>query len=577
VYVLKLCRYRIAIAARNIIEFIFMVSWNASPSSGPSRLGSRAPSYTSEKDGTEQLVKEPQATFSSCGAQAFLAPQTMRYVKIREEASEETSEETSEDPIHGGCLGLQQFLVAIPDCWNLVSSPFSRCGVLSLEQHVHDTVSQMFGGSDTENHDGWLSITDERTGKKYRVGIEDNAIKATDFLNITVNRARSRADHVDGGLKLYDPGYQNTAVVKSAITVIDGKRGTIHFRGHPLDDLMKHCEWEEVVYLIIWGHLPKWEERLRFQLELASNMVPPTEVLDAIRALSRDAPMSSMLSVGLAVYSSCDEGSQKLHSSGKEYYLGHLERVDKAIIRTLSAFAVTIAVSYCHKRGIELTPANPNGSFIGNVIRMMGKPSAMIEECLKQLWVLYADHEMTNSTSAFLHASSSLTDPISAVNAGLVCAYGPLHAAALERAYADFERLGTEENVPELIESVARKEQRLFGYGHRIYQAVDPRAKHIHGLIEKHHDLVYCNPLLKVALEVDRLANKHTYFTSRGLKANCDLYGCFLYTAMGFEVDVIVALASLSRTGGVMAHWREQMQSPQELKLWRPRQIYTGL
>jgi citrate synthase len=173
-----------------------------------------------------------------------------------------------------------------------------------------------------------------------------------------------------------------------------------------------------------------------------------------------------------------------------------------------------------------------------------------------------------------LHATSSLTDPISAFSAAVVCGYGPLHAGAIERAYADFVRIGSPTNVPALIASVKAKEQRLFGYGHRIYKAVDPRAKWIQAMIEQHSDLVYQNPMLQVAMEIDRIANTDPWFTSRNVKVNADLYGCFLYTAMGFDTDIVVGMVSLSRAGGLLAHWREAMQQPPTI--WRPQQIYTG-
>lgn len=201
--------------------------------------------------------------------------------------------------------------------------------------------------------------------------------------------------------------------------------------------------------------------------------------------------------------------------------------------------ATTIALVYCHKRGRKFTPADPNGSFIGNVLLMMGfvdertgKPDPKIERCFERLWILYADHEMTNSTAAFLHAASTLTDPLSCAIAGIVSAYGPLHGGAIDAAYAGFKTVGTPENVHRLISDVKAKKQRLFGYGHRVYKTTDPRVKFIRELIDEHKEEVKKNPLLNVALEIDRIAGEDKYFTSRKLKANADLYGCFLYTAL---------------------------------------------
>lgn len=245
-----------------------------------------------------------------------------------------------------------------------------------------------------------------------------------------------------------------------------------------------------------------------------------------------------MVMAGLTAYAACDEGTIGVQS-GRVQYLGNMKLVDQAIVQALSSLATTIALVYCHKRGRQFTPADPNGSFIGNVLRMMGfvepgtdKPEAKIERCLERLWILYADHEMTNSTAAFLHAASTLTDPLSCCIAGLVSGYGPLHGGAIDLAYKGFEAVQTPENVPKLIADVKAKKQRLFGYGHRIYKTTDPRIKFIRELIDEHKDAVARNPMLSVAFEIDRIANEDPYFTSRQLKANADLYGTFLYTAL---------------------------------------------
>lgn len=327
---------------------------------------------------------------------------------------------------------------------------FASLDIPSLDiQKLVRTLAGAFGGRSTQASEGSLSVTDSRTGKTYIIPIERNAIRAIAFKEIQGNRVGSVADYVDGGLKVLDPGYQNTAVKESSITLINGQKGSIHFRGQSLDELVENHDWEEVVYLINWGRLPSMKEKLQFRQELAASMVVPQAVIDVIRAMPRDAHVSSMILAGLAAFASCDEGSCRVHAgSGKPYYLGNMKNVDAAIPRTLSALAVTIALTHCHKKGIEHTPVDPNGSFIGNLLLMMGyakdgKPDAKIERCFEKLWILYADHEMTNSTSTFLHTSSSLTDPISSVGAAIVSAYGPLHVrnASIRTAYETYTNL----------------------------------------------------------------------------------------------------------------------------------------
>ncbi|KAF2113638.1 citrate synthase [Lophiotrema nucula] len=425
-----------------------------------------------------------------------------------------------------------------------------------------------------------LSVLDNRTGRMYTIPVERNAVSAIDFAQIKGSTfGADPVDRVDAGLRVFDPGFLNTAVVESSMTFVDGKQGTIHYREHSLDNLVRDNDWEDVVYMLNWGSLPTSDEKKQFRRALADAMPPPQAVVNVITAFPRDALNSSLIQAGLSAYASCDEGSRKLHGSVRPQYLGNMPRVDAAIVRSLSALATTIALTYCHKRGKSFTSPDPHSSFIGNVLLMMGfsqngKPDPKVERCFEKLWVLYADHEMTNSTAAFLHASSTLTDPISALTSAIVSAYGPLHGAAIDMAYHGFEQMGSPAGVPAFIEGVKAGRYRLFGYGHRIYKTVDPRAKWIRAMISEHQELVYSNKMLQIAMEVDRIASSDEYFTSRKLKANADLYGCFLYTAMGFETDIIVAMASLSRAGGVLAHWREAMH--EKSCLWRPMQIFTG-
>lgn len=252
-----------------------------------------------------------------------------------------------------------------------------------------------------------------------------------------------------------------------------------------------------------------------------------------------DAPPFSMIIAGLAAYAAYDPSSVPTAANNPNLYQGNMEAVDQAIIHTISSMAVIVALVYCHQHNKNFTPADPNGSFISNVLLMMGfveesskKPSPRVVQCLERLWVLYCDHEMTNSTAAFLHVASTLTDPMSCCTAFIASGNGPLHGGAIDLAYKAFERLETTDRVPRLISDVKAKKSRLFGYGHRIYKTADPRTKFIKALLEEFSDKTKDNPLLAVALEVDRIASQDDYFTSRNLKANADLYGCFVYTAL---------------------------------------------
>ncbi|KAK2011006.1 citrate synthase [Colletotrichum eremochloae] len=450
-------------------------------------------------------------------------------------------------------------------------------------QRSPQLVHWVLGRHDVDTPCSTLTVLDNRTKRRYEIPISRNAVSAVEFQKITTARCDiESAGQVDSGLRVLDPGFRNTACMESNITFVDGKRGYIQFRGYPIEYLVEKHDYEEVIHLLIWGRLPDAVEKREFQRKIAAGCVPPESVVRVITSFPRDSLTSTMVMAGMAAYASQDEGAVRTLQSGCPAYSGQPDKVDAALTSTLSALATVVALTYCHKRGKAFVPVDPEASFISNVLRMMGfqegmsdKPNAEMIQCFEKLWILYADQEMTNSTSAFLHAASTLADPLSCCISGIVSAYGPLHGGAIDLAYKAFEDLKTPENVPALIVDVKAKKQRLFGYGHRVYKVVDPRAKFIRAMIDQYRDKVESNPLLSVAMEIDRVASTDQYFTSRSLKANADLYGCFLYTAFGFEPDIIVAMTSLSRIPGVLAHWREAMLEKGPL-LWRPQQVFTG-
>ncbi|KAF6811414.1 citrate synthase [Colletotrichum sojae] len=453
--------------------------------------------------------------------------------------------------------------------------------VTKLSLHL---IYRFLGQTDLGPSSGTLTVIDNRTGRQYDIPIKRNAIKAVEFRKITLaQQVVDPVDQVQPGLRILDPGYLNTACVKSKITLVDGQRGYIQYRDYPIEYLFENHDYEDVLHLLVWGHLPSTAERHAFQRRFALACVPPKHVVQVMQSFSRDSLTKTMIMAGLAAFASHEDGAVHTHQSSRPYYLGQPDEADTGIVRTLGAFASVVALAYCHKRNRPFTMPDPEESYVGNVVRMMGfhesssdaSPDRDVVACFSKLWILYTDHEMTNSTAAFLHASSTLTDPLSCCISSIACAYGPLHGGAIDIAYRTFADVGTPDNVPALIADVKAKKHRLFGYGHRIYKAVDPCAKFMRAMIEQHKDRVQSNPLLAVALEIDRVAGADEYFTSRKLKANAEFYGCFLYTAFGFEADIIVGMACMSRLPGGLAHWRESMLERGPL-IWRPQQIFTG-
>lgn len=239
-----------------------------------------------------------------------------------------------------------------------------------------------------------------------------------------------------------------------------------------------------------------------------------------------------MILAGMSAFAANDSVICKTRHQQSAMFHGHLDVADEALARTIAYLASTISLVYAHKNEKEWHAPEPTKSLLGNLLQMMGIDNPEVERCLAKLWILYADHEMTNSTAAVLHAGSTLIDPVSAVTAGIICGYGPLHGGAIDLAYEAFRQIGTPERVPGFIERIKSKGGRLFGYGHRVYKTRDPRVTLIEQLLEEHREAVEANPLLRVAMAIDKYASQDSYFTERGLKANADLMGCFLYTAM---------------------------------------------
>ncbi|KAJ2993393.1 hypothetical protein NUW58_g1855 [Xylaria curta] len=413
-----------------------------------------------------------------------------------------------------------------------------------------------------------LDILDSRTGKSYKIPIDDGYIRAADIGRISIPECGVANDIKNEfkntrGLRILDTGYQNTACVESSITFVDGHRGVIRYRDFDIQQLFHNYEYEDIMHLIIWGHLPSQAEKDNVRAEMSQAMSPPDSVVRVISAFPRNAETMPMTLAGMSAFAAADETVCATRHTQRAMFQGRLDVADAALVRTVGYIAATTALIYCHKNDKSFTPPEPNRSLVGNLLWMMGiaQENPKVEECLNKLWILYADHEITNSTAAVLHAGSTLIDPVSAVMSGIICGYGPLHGGAIDLAYEALAAIGTPERVPYFIEGVKKGKGRLFGYGHRIYKTRDPRLSLIEELMEKYKEELDANPLIRVSLAIDKYASQDPYFIERNLKANADLMGCFLYTAMGFDPEIIVAITALSRCAGALAHWRESLRS----------------
>ncbi|KAF3403138.1 Citrate synthase [Talaromyces pinophilus] len=427
----------------------------------------------------------------------------------------------------------------------------------------------------------FLHVIDERTGQYYQIPIHHNAISANEFKKIKAPDTEYYADQNENGIRVFDPGFTNTAVVDSKVTYVDGKRGKIQYRGYDLADVVANGKkFIDTAHLMVFGFWPSADEGANFQRKLFDAMHIDQCVFDTIRAFPPTASTTLMLTAGLAAVQATQMDKVPAHMA-KNLYLGNPTLVDEQIIRLMGVLPIVSAVAYCHHTGRAFKSPRSDLTYIenflymcGHVLEKTGLPNPRYVENFERLWSLVADHEMTCSTAAFLLTASSLPDPFSCIISGIGASYGPLHGGAIEFAYKDMADIGSVANCQTKIDRVKSGKERLFGYGHRVYKVTDPRSEHIQAVLETLKEEIDNDPLLKVAFELNRIAQEDEYFVSRGLKPNADLFAAFTYGAMGFPPDFILTISTISRTQGLMAHWKEAMSG--KPLIWRPTQIYTG-
>jgi citrate synthase len=411
-----------------------------------------------------------------------------------------------------------------------------------------------------------LTITDNRTGKTYEVPITHETINALDLRKIRVNDD-------DFGLMTYDPGFMNTASTKSTITYIDGDRGILEYRGYPISDLAEKSNFLEVAYLIMYGELPTKAQYDKWVSEITHHTFLHENIKQLMHAFRYDAhPMGMFISIVAALSTFYPEAS-------------HIEDPDsrhKQIIRLIAKVPTIAAFSYRHSRGLPYVYPDNDLSYAGNFLSMLDKmtqvkyqPKPALEHALDVLFILHADHEQNCGTAAMRVIGSSQPDPYSAVAGAAGALYGPLHGGANEQVLRMLMEIQNVKNVPDFIKRVKNKETLLYGFGHRVYKNYDPRARIIKQVADEVFEVTGRNPLLDIALELERIALEDEYFVSRKLYPNVDFYSGIIYQAMGFPVTMFPVLFAIPRTVGWLSQWVELLADPDQ-KIARPRQIYLG-
>lgn len=411
-----------------------------------------------------------------------------------------------------------------------------------------------------------LTITDNRTGKTYQVPITDGTIRAMDLRQI-------RTDADDFGLMTYDPALLNTASTRSSITYIDGDKGILRYRGYPIEQLAEESTYLETAYLILNGELPTAEQFADWEYKILHRTFLHENIKHLMEAFRYDAhPMGMFISTVAALSTYYPEANE----------VGDPENRLKQIIRLIAKVPTIAAFSYRHLRGLPYVYPDNDLSYTGNFLRMLDmmtqakyEPDPVRARALDILFILHADHEQNCGTNAMRAIGSSRVDPYSAMAGAAAALYGPLHGGANEQVLRMLTHIGNVKNVPTFIEHVKNGEGRLMGFGHRVYKHYDPRAKIIKRTADQVFAVTGVNPLLEIALELERIALQDDYFVSRKLYPNVDFYSGLIYEALGFPVSFFPVLFAIPRTIGWLAQWVEMLEDPEQ-KIARPRQVYTG-
>ncbi len=411
-----------------------------------------------------------------------------------------------------------------------------------------------------------LTITDNRTGKTYEVPIEYDTIKAGDLRQIKVNST-------DFGMMTYDPAFMNTASCKSAITYIDGDVGILQYRGIPIEQLAEKSTYLETAYLIMYGELPNKEQLATWTYEITHHTFLHENIKQLMQAFRYDAhPMGMFISVVAAMSTFYPEARNVKDPDVRL----------KQIYRLIAKVPTVAAFTYRHHRGLPYVYPDNDLSYPGNFLNMLDRmaeakyqPNPVKERALDILFILHADHEQNCGTSAMRAIGSAMTDPYSAMAGAAAALYGPLHGGANEEVLRMLTAIGSVKHIPAFIERVKNKEALLSGFGHRVYKNYDPRAKIIKRTADEVFAVTGVNPLLEIALELERIALQDDYFVSRKLYPNVDFYSGLIYQALGFPVEMFPVLFAIPRTVGWLAQWVEMVNDADQ-KIARPRQIYLG-
>jgi citrate synthase len=411
-----------------------------------------------------------------------------------------------------------------------------------------------------------LTVIDNRTGARYEIPVQDGTIRAQDLRKIKTGPA-------DFGLMTYDPGFTNTASCRSRITYIDGDRGILQYRGYPIEQLSEKSTYLETAYLLIHGELPSAAALDAWSGSIRRNTLVHENVKKLIDGYRHDAHPMGMLAgiVG---------GLSTFYPDAKQVFEAHARHAQ--IVRLVAQVPTVAAFCYRHRTGLPYIPPDNELSYAGNFLNMLFKrpgakyaPHPALERALDVLFILHADHEQNCSTSAMRGIGSSQADPYVAAAGAIGALYGPLHGGANEAVLRMLAHVGSVGAIPGFIAQVKQGKGRLMGFGHRVYKSYDPRARFLKRMADRVFEVTGRNPLLDIALELEKIALEDDYFVSRKLYPNVDFYSGLIYQSIGIPVEMFPVMFAVPRMSGWLAQWQEELLDP-DFKIARPRQIYEG-
>jgi citrate synthase len=406
-----------------------------------------------------------------------------------------------------------------------------------------------------------ITLTDDRTGKTVTVAITDGVFSSAALREL------------DPDLRIYDPAFLSTASCSSSITYLDGDAGILRYRGYPIEQLAEKSNFLEVAYLLLNGELPTTAELDKWTFDVTHH----TFIHENMRKRFVDGFHHDAHPMGMFVSSLAALGT--FYDDAKDIF--NKQALDRQTLRLIAKVPTLAAMAYRFSMGLPFVYPDNSLSYGANFLNMMFKVGddykvdPVLARAMDLLFILHADHEQNCGTTAMRVIASSNADPYSAAAGAASALYGPLHGGANEAVLHMLQEIGSVDNVPAFVQSVKDGKGKLMGFGHRVYKNYDPRATIIKKAAYDVFEVTGKNPLLDIALKLERTALADEYFISRKLYPNVDFYSGLIYEALGFPADMFTVLFAIPRTAGWLAHYAELL-SDKEQKISRPRQRYTG-